>query len=140
MGTALSTFILLTGSLVTGVTSSIAANRVSNKKWSQAKLYTGLSMGLQIALVLMTLFILVKSHIGAGEITGVIESMAFGVMFSFIFLMLCMTGSAVLNGVALVGEMSDNPEKSNAFRMSVGAAIINFGSFVLSLFIIIFLL
>jgi hypothetical protein len=137
MGTVLSTFILLIGSLVTGVLSSVAANYSREKNWEKAKMFSGFSMGSAIALILLTLFIVVKSHTGAGEITSVIEELAFGVMISFIFMTLVMVAVTVLNILALI-EASNQEEKS--MWKSVGAAILSFGGFILSLFIIIFLL
>ncbi len=140
MGTALSTFGLLIGSLFVGIMSSVAANRIGSKNWSQAKIFTGVSMGTGITIVLLTLFILIKSHMGGGMVTSIVEEMAFGVMLSFIFLMMCMIGVTVLNGIALSGELSDKPENTRAYGMSIGAAVLSFGSFIVSLFIIIFLL
>lgn len=137
MGTVLSTFVLLIGSLATGILSSVAANYTREKNWEKAKMFSGFSMGLAIALILLTLFIVVKSHTGAGEITSVIEEMAFGVMISFIFMVLVMVAVSVLNILALI-EASNKEEK--AMWKSVGAAIVSFGGFIVSLFIIIFLL
>ncbi|HMP28221.1 MAG TPA: hypothetical protein PKD85_01390 [Saprospiraceae bacterium] len=137
MGTVLSTFILLIGSLITGVLSSVSANYSREKNWEKAKMFSGFSMGSAIALILLTLFIVVKGHTGAGEITGIIEEMAFGVMISFIFMTLVMVGVTVLNILALI-EASNQEEKS--MWKSVGAAILSFGGFIVSLFIIIFLL
>ena len=137
MGTTISTFILLVGSLTTGVLSSVAANYAREKNWDRTKLFSGLSMGLAISLILLTLFIVVKGHTGAGEITGVIEEMAFGVMLSFIFMVLVMVGVAVLDILALIDA---GKESSEAFSKAVGAAVVAFGGFVLALIIIIFLL
>jgi hypothetical protein len=137
MGTVLSTFVLLIGSLATGVLSSVAANYSREKNWEKAKMFSGFSMGLAIALILLTLFIVVKSHTGAGEVTSVIEEMAFGVMISFIFMVLVMVAVSVLNILALI-EASNKEEK--AMWKSIGAAIVSFGGFIVSLFIIIFLL
>lgn len=147
MGTVLSTLTLLIGALATGVLSSIAANyaRQANNAgsgssaddlWQKTKMFAGISMGLAIFLVLLTLFIVVKGHTGASEITGVIEEMAFGVMISFILMILAMTGIAVLDMLALIEASS----QTSAFGKAVGAAVLSFGSFVLSLIIIIFLL
>lgn len=137
MGTALSTFILLVGSLVTGVMSSMAANYARQKNWDQTKLFSGLAMGVAIGLILLTLFIVVKGHTGAGEITGVIEEMAIGVMLSFIFMILVMVGVTVLEILTLI-EASN--QDSGAFMKAVGGAVLSFGGFVVSLIIIIFLL
>ena len=146
MGTVLSTLTLLVGALVTGVLSSMAANyarqangssgSVADGLWQKTKTFAGISMGLAIFLVLLTLFIVVKGHTGASEITGVIEEMAFGVMISFILMILAMTGIAVLDMLALIGASPGG----TAFGKSVGAAVLSFGSFILSLIIIIFLL
>ena len=137
MGTTISTFILLVGCLTTGVLSSVAANYAREKNWDRTKLFSGLSMGLAIGLILLTLFIVVKGHTGAGEITGVIEEMAFGVMLSFIFMVLVMVGVAVLDILALIDA---GKQDSAAFSKAVGAAVVAFGGFVLALIIIIFLL
>ncbi len=148
MGTTLSTLILLTGALATGVLSSMAANYarqansaanppVAAKLWQSTKTFAGISMGLAVALILLTLFIVIKGHTGTSEITGAIESMALGVMISFILMILAMTGVAVLDMLALI-EATNN--ESGAFGKAVGGAVLSFGSFILSLIIIIFLL
>lgn len=137
MGTVLSTFILLVGSLVTGVLSSVSANYAREKNWERTKMFSGFSMGLAIALILLTLFIVVRGHTGASEITGVIEEMAFGVMLSFIFMTLVMVAVTVLDILALIDASN---ESDSAMWKSIGAAIVSFGGFVISLFIIIFLL
>jgi hypothetical protein len=137
MGTTLSTFLLLVGSLVVGVMSSVAANYARQDNWDKTKLYSGLSMGIAIALILLTLFIVVRGHTGASEITGVIEEMAFGVMISYIVMVLVMVGVAVLDILTLIDASKSS---STAFGKAVGAAAVAFGGFVLSLFIIIFLL
>lgn len=137
MGTTLSTFLLLVGSLVVGVMSSVSANYAREKEWDKTKLYSGISMGIAIALILLTLFIVVKGHTGASEITGIIEEMAFGVMISYIVMVLVMVGVAVLDILTLIEASKSS---SAAFGKAVGAAVVAFGGFVLSLFIIIFLL
>lgn len=136
MGTVLSVFFLLIGSLVTGVLSSIGADGARKSDWAKAKLYEGISLGVALALVLFTVFIVVRSHVGAGEVTGIIEELAFGVMISFILMILAMVGVAVLDILALV----EADKKSGSMGKAVGAAVLSFGSFVLSLIIIIFLL
>lgn len=135
MGTVLSVFFLLVGSLVTGVMSSVGADGARKSNWSRAKLFDGISLGVALALILFTIFILVRSHVGAGEITGVIEELAFGVMISFILMILAMVGVAVLDVLALI-----EADKKSGYGRAVGAAVLSFGSFVLSLIIIIFLL
>jgi hypothetical protein len=142
MGTALSTFILLVGTIATGVLSSMSANYAwgSNKDWGKVKMYAGISLGISLLMILLNLFVLVRGHTGASEITGIIEEFAFGVMFSFIVLMISMIVVCVLNVITIIGANSAKPEDSNAFKMAVGAAITSFGSFILSLFLIIFLL
>jgi hypothetical protein len=141
MGTVLSTFILLIGTIVTGVMSSLSANYAwGTTNWGKVKMYAGISLGVSLIMILLNLFILVRSHTGVGEITGVIEEMAFGVMLSFMLLMLSMIIVCVLNIITLIGANSDKPANSSAFKMAVGAAICSFGSFILSMFLIIFLL
>jgi hypothetical protein len=137
MGTTMSTFLLLIGSLVTGVMSSMAANYARQKNWESTKMYSGITMGIALSLILLTLFIVVKGHTGGGEITGVIEEMAFGVMLSFIFMILAMTGVAVLEILTLI-EASNKSD--GAYGKAVGGAVLSFGSFIVSLIIIIFLL
>ena len=138
MGTTLSTFMLLTGAIVTGVLSALSANNAREKKLSTSKLWSGISAAVAAALVVFTLFIVVKGHTGAGEITGVIEEFAFGVMLSFIFMMLAMIAIASLNILALYEASKNDEHKTLGY--SVGAAILSFGSFVVSLILIIFLL
>ena len=142
MGTVMSTFILLVGTIVTGVLSSLSANYAwgKNKDWSKVKLFSGISLGVSLFMIFLNLFILVKSHTGVNEITGIIEEMAFGVMFSFMVLMLSMIIVCVLNIIAIAGANSAKPEDSKAFSMSAGAAATSFASFIVSMFLIIFLL
>lgn len=141
MGTVMSTFILLIGTIVTGVMSSLSANYAWGKTdWSKVKMYAGISLGVSLIMILLNLFILVRSHTGLGEVTGIIEEMAFGVMLSFMLLMLSMIIVCVLNIITIIGANSAKPADSSAFRMAVGAAICSFASFILSMFLIIFLL
>lgn len=141
MGTTFSSFLLLAGSLVCGVLSAIAATAAKDKNWSRAKLLSGLSMGLAIGLILLTLFIVVRGHVGTGEITGVIEEMAIGVMLSWILMILIMVGVAVIDILGLIdASKAKEADRSAAFGKFVGASALAFGGFVLCVFIIIFLL
>lgn len=138
MGTTLSTFILLTGSLVTGVMSAVAANYAREKKWTQAKMWSGITAGIALALVILTLFIVVKSHTGASEATAAVEEFAFGVMISFILMILAMTGVGILNTFALIEASKEN--QKDVLALTIGASGASFIAFILSLVIIIFLL
>lgn len=132
MGTALSTMLLLTASLAGGVTSSMSANYAREGKWSSVKMTSGITMGVQIALFFLILFIIIKSHTSFLTLPGI--------LISFIIMLIAIFGEAILNMMALIGASSKDPAKSRAFGMSVGAAILSFGTFILSLIIIIFLL
>lgn len=138
MGTTLSTFILLVGVVSTGILSSLSASESRKKNYSKAEMWSGISGGVAAMLVILTLFIVVKSHTGAGEITGAVESLAFGVMFSFICLLLACIGIASLNGLSLYEAKKKDEKKTTTY--SIAAAITSFGSLVLSLILIIFLL
>ena len=138
MGTTLSTFILLTGVVATGILSSLSASESRRKNFSKAEMWSGISGGVAVALIVLTLFIVVKSHTGAGEITGAVESLAFGVMISFIMLILACIGVASLNGLSLFEAKKKDEKKTTTY--SIAAAATSFGALVLALVLIIFLL
>lgn len=138
MGTTLSTFILLVGVVSTGILSSLSASESRKKNYSKAEMWSGISGGVAALLVILTLFIVVKSHTGTGEITGAVESLAFGVMASFVLLLLSCIGIASLNGLSLYEAKKKDEKKTTTY--SIAAAITSFGSLVLALVVIIFLL
>jgi hypothetical protein len=136
MGTTLSTFLLLVGTLTTTVISSIAANAAREKDWSKTRLWAGITMTLAILLVLLTLFIVIRAHMGAAELTGVIESMALGVMLSYIFLTLVMVIVAVLEIFSMLDATKDDGTKSMWY--SIGSATTSIVGFIFALMLIIF--
>ena len=138
MGTTLSTFILLTGVVATGILSSLSASESRRKNFSKAEMWSGISGGVAVALIVLTLFIVVKSHTGAGEITGAVESLAFGVMVSFIFVLFVLIGVGSLNILSLYEAGKKDAKKVEWY--SIAAAASSFGALLISLFLIIFLL
>ena len=138
MGTTLSTFILLVGVVSTGILSSLSASESRKKNYTKAEMWSGISGGVAAMLVILTLFIVVKSHTGAGEITGAVESLAFGVMASYIMLVLACIGIASLNVLSLYEAKKKDEKKVEWY--SIAAAATSFGALVLSLILIIFLL
>lgn len=130
MGATLTTMILLAGSIVDGVLSSIAADRARKRNWTQAKIFSGVAMGTALALLFLSLYMVIKHHMLSGP----------GVMIAMIFLILSTIGVIVLDTISFAGTLSEKPEDTRAYGMAVGAAILSFGSFILALIIIIFLL
>jgi hypothetical protein len=130
MGATLTTMILLVGSIVDGVMSSITADRARKKQWTQAKIFAGVSLGIALGLLFLSLYMVIKHHMLSGP----------GVMIAMIFLILSTIGAIVLDAIAFAGTLSDKPEDSRAFGMAVGSSILSFGSFIISLVIIVFLL
>jgi hypothetical protein len=129
MGATLTTMILLVGSLVDGVLSSIAADRARKKNWTQLKIFSGVAIGTALALLALALYMVFKHHALSGP----------GIMISMILLILTTIGVIVLDTFAFFGSLSKEPEKTRAYGMSVGSAILSFGMFILCLIIIIFL-
>jgi amino acid transporter len=118
--------------------SAVAANYAREKKWTQAKMWAGITAGIALALVILTLFIVVKSHTGASEATAAVEEFAFGVMISFILMMIAMIGISVMSALALVEASKEN--QKDVLALTIGASGASFIAFILSLVIIIFLL
>lgn len=129
MGLVFSDLLLLVGCLVTGVMSSVAANYARQKNWDKTKLFAGLTMGISIALILLTIFILIKSH--TSFFTGP------GTLLSALIMIMSMVGVTVLEILTLINASNQD---SSAFWRAVEGAIASFGSFILSLIVIIFLL
>lgn len=138
MGATLSTFLLLGGTLVTGVISSIAANNARTQNFEQAKIWSGSSAAIAALLIAFTLFIVVKSRTGASEITAVVEELAIGVMISLILLMVMMVAICSMNILGLYESFKK--DKKNAMWYSIGAAVTSFIGFILALVLIVFLL
>jgi hypothetical protein len=138
MGTTLSTFLLLGGTLFTGVISSIAANNARTQNFEQAKIWSGSSAAIAALLIAFTLFIVVKGHTGAGEITGAIEEMAVGVMIAYLLLTVMMVAIAAMNILGLYESFKK--DKKNAMWYGIGAASVSFIGFIMALVIIVFLL
>lgn len=130
MGATLTTMILLVGSLVDGVLSSIAADRARTKNWTQAKIFSGISLGTAVCLIALALYMAITHHSLSGP----------GVMIAMIFLILSTLGVIVLDTFSFFGSISKEPEKTRAYGMAVGSAILSFGSFILALILIIFLM
>ena len=134
----MSSFILLGGALLCGIFSSVAANYARQGDLSKSKLWSWITAGIAAVLIILTLFIVVRSHVGAGEVAGAVEELAFGVMLSYILMTLVMVAVAALNILSAI-QAGDN-NKSKAMWYNIGAAITAFGGFVLALIIIIFFL
>ena len=134
----MSSFILLGGALLCGIFSSIGANYARQGDLSKSKMWSWISAAVAAFLILLTLFIVVRGHVGASEVTGAVESLAFGVMLSYILMTLVMVAVAALDVLSAI-QAGDN-DQSKAMWYNIGAAITAFGGFVLSLIIIIFLL
>jgi len=130
MGATLSTLMLLAGSLVIGVLSSVAGYYSKSSNAEKTRLWNGIAAGIGVLLALLTLFIMIKGHSAA-------EGFEVGVMISFVLLMIAMIIATVLNVLSLIEA---GKVKSNSTWFSTGAAIAAFGSFLLSLVLIIFLL
>jgi len=131
MGTVVSSMTLLGGSLLCGVFSAVAANYARQGNLSQAKMWAWITAAIAIALILLTLFLVVKGHSFLG-------GLAFGVTLSYILMTLVMVAVAALNILSAIQAGENNQDRSKVF--SIGAATAAFGGFVLSLFLIIFLL
>lgn len=132
MGATLSTFILLMGSLGTGILASISADSARKKQWKKTQIFSGVGAGVALLLVIMNLFMIIKHPLF--NLSGP------GVMIAMIFLILSMIGVIVLDTFSFAGSLSSKPEETRAYGMSVGSAILSFGSFIVALVIIIFLL
>jgi cytochrome bd-type quinol oxidase subunit 2 len=130
MGTTLSTLILLTGALVTGVLASLAGYYAKSNNAEKTRLWNGVAATIGILLALLALFIVIKGH-------SATESFAFGVMLSFILMIIATVLTAVLQIISLINAGKNN---SNSLWFSIGGAITSFGAFLLALVLIIFLL
>lgn len=130
MGATLTTMILLVGSIVDGVLSSIAADRARKQEWGQAKIFSGVAMTVALLLIFLSLYMIIKHHALSGP----------GVMIAMIFLILSTIGVVILDLMSFIGTLSSKPEDSRAYGMAVGGAILSFGAFIVALIIIIFLL
>lgn len=138
MGATLSTILMLGGSLASGVLSAMAARQARDGNWSKVRLYAGICIAMGILLAMISLFLVIKSRSSAAVVTSGLEEMALGVMISFVLMMLATVAMTILDIMALVRASDQN--KKSAEDYAIGASITSFGSFVLSLIIIIFLL
>lgn len=130
MGATLTTMILLVGSIVDGVLSSIAADRTRKKEWTQAKIFSGVAAATALLLVFLALYMTITHHALSGP----------GVMIAMVFLIISTIGVVALDTISFIGNMSSKPENTRAFGMAVGAATLSFGSFIIALILIILLL
>ena len=138
MGATLSTVILAGGVLLAGVLSAVVADYGRKKNWDKAKLYAAINATICIILVGVAIFLIVKSRSGASEITGAIESMAFGVMLSAIFLMVSVFIIGVMNVFAAIEATRKSKEKVEG--LGAGASALSFVAFIISMVIVVFLL
>ena len=129
---------MLGGVLATGVVSSIAANGARSKNFTQAKIWSSVSASIALVLIALTLFLVVKGHTGAGEVTGALESLAVGVMISYVLLIVILTAVCSMNILALYESFKKDKDK--ALWYSIGSAIASFLGFIMALVLIIFLL
>jgi len=119
------------------VLASVAGYYAKSNNAEKTRLWNGVAATLGVLMALLTLFIVVRGHTGAGEVTGAVESFAFGVMLSFILMIIATVITAVLQILSLINAGKNN---SNSLWFSIGGAITSFGAFLLSLVLIIFLL
>lgn len=129
MGATLTTMILLVGSIVDGVLSSITADRARKKEWTQAKIFGGVSLGTALLLFGLCLYSIVRH--------SMLNWSGPGVMIAMIFLILTTLGSIIIDGFVFAETISQEPA---AVGKAIGSAVLSFGAFIVSLIIIIFLL
>ena len=129
MGAILSALILMGATLVAGVSSGVTATSARDKNWSRAKLMSAITASVSVVIVLICLYLLITY--GSAAEKGLV-----GMKIAFIILLVTMMIVAAMEFIVLYRASKRDP---SAFGMSVGASVISFAAFIISLGIIVFL-
>lgn len=125
----------MVSTIVIGILSAVVANYARNKDYTHARTFAGVVIAIVIVLVLLVLFLIIKSHLSpAGEL----ENFAFGVIIALIILILSLIGIGVMMAITIAAINDKNSDR--ALEFAAGSSALAFGTFVLSLLIVIFLL
>lgn len=135
MGTTISTISLLVGSLTSGTLSAMAANYAREQQFTQSKTYFLYCAVLAIFLILITMFIVIKSKISGA---GIFEGFAIGITLAFVLLTIVLFVSLVMSAMGY-NAANDN-DSSDAVKYGAISAAICFLGFLISLLLILFLL
>ncbi len=118
--------LLLGGLIVVTVTDIQASLAIDKRNWPKAKEWTGISLGVSVAVVFLSLFLLVKSKGGNPE-----QDAFIGVNLAYIIALLAMIGIAIMNIFAMINIDSEG-RKMSSWSAATGAV-----SFVLCVAIIV---
>ena len=138
MGTVLSTILLLGGTLASGVLSSMSANYAREQNLSSSKTYALYSALVAIVLILLTLFLTIKSKMGGGAFTGIFEGFAIGVMLAFLLLTIVLFATLTMNFMGIMA--ANNDDEAGALKYGALSAAVCFIGFIIALLLILFLL
>jgi len=129
MGAGLSSLFLLGGLITVTVLDVYASLEAEKQNWNEFKKWAGLTIGVSAGLVLLSLFILVKTKGGNPE-----ADIFVGANLAFLLALLAMIGVAIMNIFALAKASTDG------HKLAAWSAVLASVTFVLAIILIVLLM